>query len=81
MGAHWVITLDLDRLLLLTDLDNQECIISVESINGGEKIILSMLILYEIYILEKWAEENDLNGDILLATSLTGYSSDELALQ
>lgn len=40
-----------------------------------------MLILCGIYILEKWAEENDLDEDILLATSPTGYSYDELALQ
>lgn len=38
-----------------------------------------MLILCGVHILEKWAEENDLD-DILLATSPTGYSNDELAL-
>ncbi len=40
-----------------------------------------MLILCDIQILEKWTQENDLDGDILLATSPTGYSNDELALQ
>ncbi len=40
-----------------------------------------MMILFGIYILEKWAEENDLDEDILFATSPTGYSNDELALQ
>ncbi len=39
------------------------------------------MILCRIYILEKWEEENDLDEDILLATSQTGYSNDELALQ
>ncbi len=39
-----------------------------------------MLILCEIYIPEEWAEKNDLDEDILLATSLTGYCNDELVL-
>ena len=79
--AHWVITLDPNKLLLLKDPDNREYITSVESISGGGKTILLLLILCGIYILEKWAEENDLDEDILLATSPTGYSNDELALQ
>ncbi len=32
--AHWVITLDPDKPLLLTDPDNPEYITSVESIGG-----------------------------------------------
>ena len=79
--AHWVITLDPDKPMLLTDPDNREYITSVESISGGGKTIPPMLILCGILILEKWAEENDLDEDILLATSPTGYSNDELALQ
>ena len=79
--AHWVITLNPDKPLLLTDPDNREYITSVESISGGGKTIPPMLILCGIYILERWAEENDLDKDILLATSPTGYSNDELALQ
>ena len=38
-------------------------------------------MLCGILILEKWAEENEFDEDILLATSPTGYSNDELALQ
>ena len=80
-GAHWIITLDPDKPLLLTDPDNREYITSVESISGGGKTIPPMWILCGILILEKWAEENDLDEDNLLATSPTGYSNDELALQ
>lgn len=79
--AHWVITIDRNKSLLLTDPDNREYIISVKSINSGGKTIPPIMILYGIYILEKWAEENNLNDNILLATSLKGYSNDELALQ
>ena len=45
------------------------------------RTIPPMLILCGIQILEKWTQENDLDDDILLATSPTGYSNDELALQ
>ena len=79
--AHWIITLDPDKPLLLTAPDNQKYITSVESISGGGKAIPPMLILCGILILEKWAEENDLDEDILLATSPIGYSNDELALR
>ena len=67
--------------MLLTDLDNQEYFTSVESISGEGKTIPPIIILCGIFILEKWAKENDLDRDILLATSPTGYSNDELALQ
>lgn len=40
-----------------------------------------MLILSGALILEKWIQENNVDGDILLATSPTGYSNDELALK
>ena len=79
--VHWVITLDPDKPMLLTDPDNREYITSVETISGGGKTIPPIIILCGILILGKWAEENDLDEDILLATSPTGYSNDELALQ
>ena len=33
--AHWVITFDSNKSMLLIDLDNREYIISVNSISGG----------------------------------------------
>lgn len=40
-----------------------------------------MFILCKIYILEKWAGENSLDEDILLATSSKKYFNNKLALQ
>ena len=40
-----------------------------------------MLILSDALTLEKWVQGHNLDGDILLATSPTGYSNDELALK
>lgn len=53
----------------------------MESISGGVKTIPPMLIPRSIPLLKKWAEEKDLDEDILLAISPKGYSNDELALQ
>lgn len=61
--AYWIITLDPDKPMLLTDPDNQEYITSFKSISvGGVRI--PPLILCGILILEKWAEEEDLDKDI-----------------
>ncbi len=73
--------MDHGKPLLLTDPDNREYLTSVETISGGRLSIPSMLILSGIVILEKWAQENDLDGNIPLATSLKGYSNDVLAIR
>ena len=51
--AHWVITSDADKPLLLTDPDNCDYITSIESINGTGKDIPLMIILQGMNILEK----------------------------
>ena len=79
--VYWVVTLDPDKPLLLTDPDNRKYLTSVETISGGGLSIPPMLILSAIVILEKWVQENDLDGNIPLATSLTGYSNDVLAMR
>ena len=40
-----------------------------------------MMILCDVLILEKLAEENDLDKNILLAINSTKYFNDKLALQ
>lgn len=67
--------------MLLINLDNQKYITSIESISNGEKMISLIIILYSIFILEKWVEEKDFDKSILLATSSTRYFNDKLALQ
>ncbi len=79
--AHWVITMDAEKKLLLSDSDNREFLTKYESISGRRVEIPPMLILNGALILEKWVQENDLDGEILLSTSPTGYSNDELAFK
>lgn len=52
--AYCIITLDLEKPIFLTDLDNQEYIICIENISIGGKTIPCILMLYDIQILEKW---------------------------
>ena len=77
--THWVITAETNKPLLLTDPDNRDYLTSCETINevGGD--IPPMLIIQGVNILEKWGV-NNLDEDILLATSPTGYSNDNLAV-
>lgn len=73
-------TLNTETFIFLTNLDNSNNITLEKNISGGRKTIKPILILYNIWILEKWAQENYLDDNILFATNLTKYSNDKLAL-
>lgn len=78
--TYLVITLNFKKLMVVINLGNWKYIISVNSISGDRKTILPILILCDIQILEKWIQKNDFNNNILLVSSPTRYSNDELAL-
>ena len=78
--AHWVVSGHSRKPLLLTDPDNREYVTSCECISAGGRDIPPMVIIAGVLILEKWAQQNDLNDDVLLTTSPTGYSNDDLAI-
>ena len=78
--AHWVVSGHSREPLLLTDPDNREYVTSCECISAGGRDIPLMVIIAGVLILEKWAQQNDLNDDVLLTTSPTGYSNDDLAI-
>ena len=73
--------MDAGKNSILPDPDNREFLAACESIGGGGVEIPPMLILSGALTLEKWAQESDLDGEIPLSTSPTGYSNDELALK
>ena len=78
--AHWVISTHSRKPLLLTGPDNREYVTSCECISAGGRNIPPMVIIAGVLILEKWPQQNDLNDDVLLTTSPTGYSNDDLAI-
>ncbi len=74
---HLVITLIKKRSLRAIDSRVRDLMSDVKTINAEEEKISLMLIVFEINILNKWVQENDLNDDLLLATTEFEYSNDE----
>ncbi len=75
--GHLVITLIKKRSLRAIDSGVRDLVSDVKTINAEEGKISLMLIILEINILNKWVQENDLNDDLLLATTEFEYSNDE----
>jgi len=74
---HLVITLIKKRSLRAIDSRVRNLVSDVKMINAEREKILLMLIVFEINILNKWVQENNLNDDLLLATTESEYSNDE----
>ena len=79
--GYTVITLLAKGPVRVTDPGVRDLISDVESISGGGATIPPMLIVPGFYILNKWVQENDLDDDILLATTSSGYSDDVKAYE
>ncbi len=74
---HLVITLIKKKPLRAIDSGVRDLVSDVKAINAEREKISLMLIVFEINILNKWVQENDLNDDLLLATTEFEYSNDE----
>jgi hypothetical protein len=61
------------------DLANRELVTTVETLNYGGKKVPSIIIFASAYHLRKHFD-NNIDGNILFARSLTGYSNDKLGL-
>jgi len=75
--GHLVITLIKKGPLRAIDPGVRDLVSDVEAISAGGAKIPPMLIIPGINILNKWMQENDLDDDLLLATTESGYSNDE----
>ncbi len=71
----WVVTVDSNRRIYFKDSNNRESLTSIECISEGSKNISSMLIMTEVQLLTSHFN-NDLDDDVLITTSDTGYSND-----
>ena len=74
---YLVITLIKKKSLCAIDLRIKDLVSDVKIINAEKEKISFMLIILEINILNKWMQKNDLNDDLLLATTEFEYSNDE----
>lgn len=79
--AHWVIKTNIKKKVLLSNSDNRKFLTVYENISNRKMQIPPILILIDALILEKWVEKNDLDGEILLSTSLIGYFNNEFAFK
>lgn len=65
----------------MEDPNNREYITSVEYVSGRGDVIPNMLNLSGKQHFEKYFEENNLEDNVCLAVSDSGYSNDEIGVQ
>ena len=72
-----MITLIKKKSLCAIDSKVRNLVSDVKTISAKKAKILLMFIIFEINILNKWVQKNDLNNDLLLVTTKFEYSNDE----
>ena len=78
---QWIVTMDPNRQAYLGSSTNRELVTSCEAISGDGYVLPPMLILPGTLHLEDWTTKTNLDDNVLLAVSDTGYSNDQLALE
>jgi len=78
---QWIVTMDPDRQAYLGSTTNRELVTSCEAISGDGYALPPMLILPGTLHLQDWTTKTNLDDNVLLAVSDTGYSNDRLALE
>ena len=68
------------KQLLITNLNIRSYITSIKCISAKEFVMFSMIIMQSKYILNKWAR-NNLDGDIAITVSDSGYLNDILVYE
>ena len=79
--AQLVVTMDPNKPLRMIDPENRDYITSVECIGSAGGTIPPTLLISGVNILHRWCQHNDLDGDIVIGTTETGYASDDTALK
>ncbi len=76
----WVVTVDSNRRIYFKNSNNRESLTNIECISEEGKNISSMLIMTEVQLLTPHFN-NDLDDDVLITISDTGYSNDWISLR
>ena len=79
--AQLVVTMDPNKPLRMIDPENRDYITSVDCIGSAGETVPPMLLVSGVNILHKWCQHNDLDGDIVIGTTETGYANDDTALE
>ena len=77
---QWIITRDPSRQSYIASSSNRGLVTLCESISGDGEVLPPMIILPSVLHLEQWYTSTGLEYNVLVATSETGYSNDELSL-
>jgi len=77
---QWIVTLDPKQQSYLASTSNRQLVTVCETISGDGTALPPMLILPGILHQEDWYTKTDLEDDVLVAVSETGYANDELCL-
>lgn len=80
-GEQWIITRDPTSKQYLASTDNRELVTAVESISGDGHDLPPMLITSGKLHQERWYSTTELENDVLIGLSESGYSNDELSMQ
>jgi hypothetical protein len=80
LNGKIIITYLNTKAVYLADPDNRESLTVIETISAGGKVIALFLILKGEILLEEYFN-NDLDAEIVFATSSTRYINDALSLK
>ncbi len=73
--AQLVVIMDRNKPFRMIDPENRDYVTSVECIgSAGETTPPMLLVSGDPNILHKWCQHNDLDGDIVIGTTETGYA-------
>ena len=79
--AQLVVTMDSNKPLRMIDPDNCDYITSIECIGSAGETIPLILLVSGVNILYKWYQHNNMEDDIVIGTTETGYANDDIALE
>ena len=79
--AQLVVIMDPNKPPRMIGPENRDYITSVEFIGSAGETIPPILLISGVNILHKWCQHNDLDGDVVIGTTETGYANNDTALE
>lgn len=76
-----VVSIDPNKLFHIIDSENCNYITLVKCISSADETIPPMLLVFEVHILHKWCQNNNLDIDIVIGITETNYANDDTVLK
>ena len=71
--SQLIVIIEPNKLFHIIDPNNRDYITSVKCIVSTSETISPMLLISGVNILHKWCQHNDLDGNVVIGTTETGY--------